>query len=125
MSLQYVRQKKKKEVDHSRQANKAYREVNLGCQDAFRPLPDRTLLLAVGSARQTALPCQARVQFSVHRSWRSESVKVVSDLAFVQVGALGFCMGGALSCLAAEHAGAAAAVAFYGTPDPALGHVRS
>ncbi|KAK9827756.1 hypothetical protein WJX74_000860 [Apatococcus lobatus] len=51
-----------------------------------------------------------------------EAVKYVKEQGASQVGAVGFCMGGALACLAAEHAGAAAAVPFYGTPDPALGH---
>ena len=42
----------------------------------------------------------------------------------VQVGVVGFCMGGALSLLAAQHGGVDAAVAFYGTPPPELQDVR-
>ncbi len=43
-----------------------------------------------------------------------------------QVGVVGFCMGGALSLLAAEHAKVDAAVSFYGTPvgHKELSHVR-
>ena len=36
------------DANYSREANKAYRGVKLGCQDAFRPLPDGTHQLAVG-----------------------------------------------------------------------------
>ena len=40
----------KKKGNHSREANKqafrSYREVKLGCQDAYCPLPDGTHLLA-------------------------------------------------------------------------------
>ena len=44
-----------------------------------------------------------------------------------QVGCIGFCMGGSLSLLAAEHAKVDAAVSFYGTPasKKELSHVRS
>jgi carboxymethylenebutenolidase len=42
-----------------------------------------------------------------------------------QVGAIGFCMGGALTLLAAEYSGIDAAAPFYGTPPPELGHVSS
>lgn len=41
-------------------------------------------------------------------------------MRFLQVGAIGFCMGGALTFCAAQHCGVAAAVPFYGSPDPAV-----
>ncbi len=37
-----------------------------------------------------------------------------------KVGAVGFCMGGALTFCAAQHAGIDAAAPFYGTPNPAI-----
>lgn len=40
-----------------------------------------------------------------------------------QVGAMGFCMGGSLTLLAAEYAGIDAAAPFYGTPPSDFGHV--
>ena len=39
---------KMKKADHSCEANKAYREDNLGCQDALRPFAARTHWLADG-----------------------------------------------------------------------------
>ena len=41
------------------------------------------------------------------------------------MGAIGFCMGGALTLLSAEFAGVDAASPFYGTPPPEEGHVSS
>lgn len=37
-----------------------------------------------------------------------------------KVGCTGFCMGGALSMAAAQHAQLTAAAPFYGTPNPAI-----
>jgi dienelactone hydrolase len=42
-----------------------------------------------------------------------------------RVGCVGFCMGGALTLAAAQHAGVDAAVPFYGVPDPAICDVRA
>lgn len=42
-----------------------------------------------------------------------------------QVGCMGFCMGGALTYLAAQGAQVDAIVPFYGTPDPKLAKVSS
>lgn len=44
--------------------------------------------------------------------------------SMLQVGAVGFCMGGALAFCAAQHCGVAAAAPFYGTPHPAVCEVR-
>lgn len=42
----------------------------------------------------------------------------------MQVGCMGFCMGGALSFLAGQDADVDAIAPFYGTPDPKLAKVR-
>ncbi len=41
----------------------------------------------------------------------------------MQVGCMGFCMGGALSFLAGQEADVDAIAPFYGTPDPKLAKV--
>lgn len=47
------------------------------------------------------------------------AVKHLRDLGCPKVGVVGFCMGGALTVLAAAHAGVDAAAAFYGFPPDA------
>ena len=41
LQVTFPKQKKKK-ANHSREANKAYRDVEMGCKDTLRPLPDGT-----------------------------------------------------------------------------------
>eukprot|EP00879_Flechtneria_rotunda_P002603 GHRR01002804.1.p1 GENE.GHRR01002804.1~~GHRR01002804.1.p1 ORF type:complete len:161 (+),score=61.43 GHRR01002804.1:500-982(+) len=50
----------------------------------------------------------------------TEAVKYLRETGSAKVGVVGFCMGGALSFAAAQHAGVDAAAPFYGTPDPAI-----
>ncbi len=50
-------------------------------------------------------------------------LQATTDFGSLQVGAIGFCMGGALTFLAAEYAAIDAAAPFYGTPPAELGHV--
>lgn len=49
-----------------------------------------------------------------------EAVKYLKSTGATKVGVVGFCMGGALSFAAAQHAGVDAAAPFYGIPDPAI-----
>lgn len=53
-----------------------------------------------------------------------EAVKYLKSTGATKVGVVGFCMGGALSFAAAQHAGVDAAAPFYGIPDPAICDVR-
>lgn len=46
-----------------------------------------------------------------------------ASLFVVQVGCMGFCMGGALTFLAAQEGVVDAIAPFYGTPDPKLAKV--
>jgi carboxymethylenebutenolidase len=49
-----------------------------------------------------------------------EAVAYLKASGASKVGVVGFCMGGALSFAAAQHAGVDAAAPFYGIPDPAI-----
>ncbi|GIL62041.1 hypothetical protein Vafri_16350 [Volvox africanus] len=53
-----------------------------------------------------------------------QAVDYLKSTGSSKVGAVGFCMGGALSFCAAQHCGVAAAAPFYGTPHPALCEVE-
>ena len=68
----------KKKADHSREANKAYRVVKLGCQDAFRPLPDGTHQLKGGCAHPWQ-PARKKERFT-HPA-NKEGRKIYSSLA--------------------------------------------
>eukprot|EP00887_Chlorella_sp_A99_P001466 scaffold8.g1466.t1 len=54
-----------------------------------------------------------------------EAVEYLRAKGAKKVGTTGFCMGGALSLAAAQHAGVDAAAPFYGLPDPALAQPES
>lgn len=49
-----------------------------------------------------------------------EAVAYLKSSGASKVGVVGFCMGGALTFAAAQHAGVNAAAPFYGIPDPAI-----
>jgi len=49
-----------------------------------------------------------------------QAVQYLKDNGAVKVGSIGFCMGGALSIAAAQHAGIDCAVPFYGIPTAEL-----
>jgi carboxymethylenebutenolidase len=49
-----------------------------------------------------------------------EAVSYLKSSGASKVGVVGFCMGGALTFAAAQHAGVSAAAPFYGIPDPAI-----
>lgn len=49
-----------------------------------------------------------------------QAVEYLKSTGATKVGVCGFCMGGALSFAAAQHAGVDAAAPFYGIPDPAI-----
>ena len=49
-----------------------------------------------------------------------QAVQYLKDNGATKVGSIGFCMGGALSLAAAQHADVNCAVPFYGTPSPEL-----
>lgn len=49
-----------------------------------------------------------------------EAVAYLRSTGAPKVGCVGFCMGGALTFAAAQHAGVDAAAPFYGIPDPAI-----
>lgn len=49
-----------------------------------------------------------------------EAVSYLKSSGASKVGVVGFCMGGALTFAAAQHAGVHAAAPFYGCPDPAI-----
>ncbi|KAG2443094.1 hypothetical protein HYH02_009508 [Chlamydomonas schloesseri] len=53
-----------------------------------------------------------------------QAVEYLKATGSPQVGATGFCMGGALTFCAAQHTGVAAAAPFYGTPNPAICQVE-
>lgn len=50
----------------------------------------------------------------------TDAVKYLRSSGSKKVGCVGFCMGGALTFAAAQHAGVDCAAPFYGTPDPAI-----
>lgn len=49
-----------------------------------------------------------------------DAVSYLKASGATKVGVVGFCMGGALTFAAAQHAGVDAAAPFYGIPDPAI-----
>lgn len=49
-----------------------------------------------------------------------QAVSYLKGSGATKVGVVGFCMGGALTFAAAQHAGVDAAAPFYGCPDPAI-----
>lgn len=50
----------------------------------------------------------------------TQAVDYLKETGSAKVGAVGFCMGGALSLAAAQHSGVAAAQPFYGLPSPQI-----
>jgi carboxymethylenebutenolidase len=50
----------------------------------------------------------------------TDAVSYLRSTGSPKVGVCGFCMGGALSFAAAQHAGVDCAAPFYGIPDPAI-----
>jgi carboxymethylenebutenolidase len=50
----------------------------------------------------------------------TDAVSYLRSSGSPKVGVCGFCMGGALSFAAAQHAGVDCAAPFYGIPDPAI-----
>eukprot|EP00878_Enallax_costatus_P008358 GHUV01008736.1.p1 GENE.GHUV01008736.1~~GHUV01008736.1.p1 ORF type:complete len:169 (+),score=42.35 GHUV01008736.1:487-993(+) len=50
----------------------------------------------------------------------TDAVKYLRSSGSSKVGCVGFCMGGALTFAAAQHAGVDCAAPFYGIPDPAI-----
>jgi dienelactone hydrolase len=61
-----------------------------------------------------------------HLDWQRAVEDVIEGVKYLRaegapkVGSIGFCMGGALSLAAAQHAEINAAVPFYGTPQPGI-----
>ncbi|GLC38224.1 hypothetical protein PLESTB_001085600 [Pleodorina starrii] len=60
------------------------------------------------------------LDFKVAVEELKQAVDYLKSTGSPKVGAVGFCMGGALSFCAAQHCGVAAAAPFYGTPHPAI-----
>lgn len=64
---------------------------------------------------QSAGHLMENLDWPAARDKMTEAVKYLSGNG-KKVGVTGFCMGGALSLIAAQHSGVAAAAPFYGTP---------
>jgi len=69
----------------------------------------------VGHDKEEAGHLMSNLDWAKARDELTDAVKYLAKNG-KKVGVVGFCMGGALSLVAAQHAGVSAASAFYGTP---------
>lgn len=77
---------------------------------------------AIGVDAEEASHLMNNLDFKTAVEEIKTAAKWLRDSGAPKVGAIGFCMGGALTFLAAEYAGIDAAAPFYGTPPAELGH---
>lgn len=74
----------------------------------------------LGVDKEEAHHLMSNLDFPAAVKELGEAVTYLKASGASKVGVVGFCMGGALSFAAAQHAGVDAAAPFYGIPDPAI-----
>lgn len=74
----------------------------------------------VGVDAEEASHLMNNLDFKAAVGEMTEAVAYLRSSGSAKVGVCGFCMGGALSFAAAQHAGVDCAAPFYGIPDPAI-----
>lgn len=74
----------------------------------------------VGVDAEEASHLMNNLDFTAAVGELTDAVKYLRSSGAQKVGCVGFCMGGALTFAAAQHAGVDCAAPFYGIPDPAI-----
>lgn len=80
----------------------------------------QTALLFVCCLFPSRMQLMTNLDFPAAVKELGEAVSYLKSSGATKVGVVGFCMGGALTFAAAQHAGVNAAAPFYGIPDPAI-----
>lgn len=102
--------------------NEIIKEHALMLKDAtgFRVLIPDLYKGKLGVDKEEAHHLMTNLDFPAAVKELGEAVSYLKSSGASKVGVVGFCMGGALTFAAAQHAGVSAAAPFYGIPDPAI-----
>lgn len=93
-------------------------------KDGFRCLVPDLYKGKIGVDAEEAAHLMNNLDFKNAVEEMKQAVDYLKATGSAKVGAVGFCMGGALAFCAAQHCGVAAAAPFYGTPHPAVCEVE-